>query len=325
MNPQSFTDRIVAELETHLCGIERAIRLLRERGVVPAWRRKRKRKYHGTGRAWSRKETALLQAEYSHQSFSELETLFKRSRHSIKSRAGVLGLKRGNRKRWAPEEDALIKQLYPNTPAKKIAQRFGCTIYQIYNRAGHLGLEKSAEYIARQNAELGRQLTINGYAHRFPKGHVPANKGLRRPGYAPGRMAETQFKKGQRAGAAEAKWLPVGTVKMNPDGYLRRKIADEPEAIAGKGGTSTNWEFIHRRVWEDAHGPIPEGYRIWWKDGDHLNCTLENLELLSGHDHMMRTTVHNLPQPLKEVIQLKGAISRQITMKGRSDPMEAAV
>jgi hypothetical protein len=323
----SFTHRIAAELEQQLKRIDSALLVLRgaeaqRSGEAPCNGR---REYHGTGRAWTRKEHSLLRRTYRQKSYSELEQMFGRSRCAIKSRAGVLGLKRGNHKHWTPEEDALLRQLYPDTSGKKIAQRIGLTVTRVYQRAARLGLAKSDEYIARLNADLGRQLNINGYAHRFPSGHVPANKGLRRPGYAPGRMAETQFKKGQRAGAAEAKWLPVGTVKLNPDGYLRRKIADEPEEIAGKGGRSTNWEFVHRRVWEDAHGPIPEGYRIWWKDGDHLNCSLDNLELLSGHDHMMRTTIHNLPPRLKEVIVLRGAINRQITMQSRkSSQIEAA-
>jgi hypothetical protein len=276
-------------------------------------------------RSWKPKEEDLLRSLYARKSMPELASMFKRSACAIKSRAGVLALKRGNRKPWTAEEIAVVRKLYPDTPGKGIARRLNRPLTQVYQCARRLGLEKSAEYIARQNAELGKALNKSGAAYRFPPGHVPANKGTRRPGWAPGRMRETQFKKGHRAGAAQNKWVPIGTVKMNTDGYLRRKIADEPEEIAGKGAHSTNWEFVHRRVWEDAHGPIPKGYRIWWKDGNHWNCALENLELLSGKEHMLRTTVHALPQPLKEVIQLKGAINRQITIKTRKGkpPMEA--
>lgn len=270
-------------------------------------------------KAWSCKETALLRREYARRSFTQLEELLNRSACSIENRAGVLGLKRGNRKVWTAKEKQLLRRLYPDTAGREIAERIGRPLTQVYQAAARFGLEKSAEYIARLKAEASAKLKASGKAHRFPKGHAPANKGLRRPGFAPGRMASTQFKKGHRAGAAQAKWCPIGTVKMNGDGYLRRKIADEPESIAGKGASSTNWEFVHRRVWEDAHGPIPDGYRIWWKDGNHLNCALENLELLSGHDHMMRTRVHNLPPELKEVIVLKGAIRRHITHRSKKN------
>jgi len=121
-------------------------------------------------------------------------------------------------------------------------------------------------------------------------------------------MSETQFKKGQR----QQNHLPVGTIMPNTDGYLRMKVADLPLAIAGNGALSANWMFVHRMVWEQAHGPIPPGHRIWWKDGDHTNCALENLELLTGAEHMARTTIHNWPEDIKRVMQLNGVLKRQL-------------
>src|SRR5207253_2069672 len=137
-------------------------------------------------------------------------------------------------------------------------------------KARKLSLDKSPGYLRRfARLQPGHH---HGKATQFPKGHAPANKGLRRPGYSVGRgrMQETQFKKGQKPG----NWLPVGTVKPNADGYLQIKISDAPEPPDAKGANSPNWEFVHKRVWEAAHGPIPEGYRIWWKDGDRTNCAL---------------------------------------------------
>jgi HNH endonuclease len=277
---------------------------------------KGKNKHRGVGLAWTGKEHALLRKVYATKSYAELEQIFRRSRCAIKSRAGILGLKRGNRKRWAPAEDALLRQLYPSTPGKDLAQRFGCKLHQLYQRAFRLGLEKSEEYKERMNAENGRNLTLSGKSHRFKPGQVPSNKGLRRPGWFAGRMKETQFKKGHRAGAAQAKWVPVGTVTMRV-GYLVRKIADEPESIAGKGALSTNWEYVHIRTWEDAHGPVPPGHAVCFKDGNTQNTALSNLELLSRADLMRRNTIHRLPPQLKEVIILKGAIKRHINRRSK--------
>jgi hypothetical protein len=85
--------------------------------------------------------------------------------------------------------------------------------------------------------------------------------------------------------------MPVGTVKPNADGYLRMKVSDFPEPPGERGANSPNWKFLHVMVWEDAHGRIPKGHRIWWKDRNHKNCALENLELLSDKEHMARTTI----------------------------------
>ena len=42
---------------------------------------------------------------------------------------------------------------------------------------------------------------------------------------------------------------------------------------------------LHRRIWEDNHGPIPKGTQVHHKDGDHTNNSIDNLEVLSPGDH----------------------------------------
>lgn len=43
---------------------------------------------------------------------------------------------------------------------------------------------------------------------------------------------------------------------------------------------------LHRHVWEDAHGQIPEGYHIHHRDQNKSNNALDNLELLEGRRHL---------------------------------------
>lgn len=45
-------------------------------------------------------------------------------------------------------------------------------------------------------------------------------------------------------------------------------------------------KFLHRAVWEDAHGPIPAGFHIHHKDGNRDNNSIENLEAVDGSDHL---------------------------------------
>lgn len=210
------------------------------------------------------------------------------------------------RRFWTKEDDRKLARLYPDLPTNLVAKELGRTKSSTYGHAKKIGVSKSAAFLAEFcRLQKGSVIGIDG---RFQKGSVPKNKGLRRPGWVRGRMAETQFKKGQ----TPPKTYPVGTITANSDGYLRIKVSDNPESRGQKGGSSKNWEFVHKRVWEAAHGPIPPGHRIWWKDRDHANNDIANLELLSDAEHMRRTTIHNLPPELKETIQLAGRVKRAI-------------
>ena len=62
------------------------------------------------------------------------------------------------------------------------------------------------------------------------------------------------------------------------------------EALA-ENTTTTRYKWSgdkheHRRVWEDAHGPIPEGMEIHHVDGDKHNNALENLHLCTRREHL---------------------------------------
>lgn len=46
-----------------------------------------------------------------------------------------------------------------------------------------------------------------------------------------------------------------------------------------------NDEFVHRRVWMDANGPIPKGHIVHHRDGNRLNNDLSNLQLLTRAKH----------------------------------------
>jgi len=43
--------------------------------------------------------------------------------------------------------------------------------------------------------------------------------------------------------------------------------------------------LLHRRIWHDSFGPIPDGHHIHHKDGDWTNNSLDNLECIHGSKH----------------------------------------
>lgn len=204
----------------------------------------------------------------------------------------------------------MLRELYPDTPTAHVARRLRRTVAATYGRADKLGLNKSAEYLASPAACRLRRGDNPGVAFRFPKGHVPANKGLRRPGWGPGRMKETQFKKGVRRGVAVRLYKPIGTERISKDGYLERKVNDGLPLQA-------RWRAVHLVVWEAAHGPLPRGHAIAFKNGDKRDIRLDNLECITRAELMARNTVHNLPKPLAQTVQLLGALRRKINRKAR--------
>jgi hypothetical protein len=116
-------------------------------------------------------------------------------------------------------------------------------------------------------------------------------------------MAATQFTKGARPHT----WVPVGTEVVDPDGYRKRKVADDRNV-----DSRFNWRYVHVLVWERAHGKVPRGHAIAFRNGNKADLRLDNLELVSRREVMLRNSVHHLPKALADVIQLRGALVRRI-------------
>lgn len=230
---------------------------------------------------------------------------------TIHRRARELGLQFDVRHHWTSAEDALLRKRYPNERTADLARDMGLSTLQVSQHAAVLGLHKSAAYLASPAACQLRRGDNVGKAYRFPKGHVPANKGLRRPGWYSGRMRETQFKKGRPA-AESRNYVPIGTEKVDSKrGVLMRKMTDDPSIFP-----AMRWKPVHVLVWEDAHGAVPAGHIVRFKTGMKSlvagEITIDKLELVTLAENMRLNSIHNLPKPLKDVVQLRGRLMRQI-------------
>jgi hypothetical protein len=215
---------------------------------------------------------------------------------------------RAGKRLWSQADDRALRRIYPHRPTAGIARQLRRSLTATYARAGMLGLRKSAAYMASPDAYRFRRGQGGGEACRFTKGHVPANKGLRRPGWSAGRMKETQFKKGVRS----PNYMPIGSTRLM-DGYVYVKVAAVPNVPY-----TVNWLPLHILEWERAHGPVPAGHCLWFTDGNRQHVDLANLELHTRAENMRRNSVHNLPKPLAQTVQLLGALTRQINRRTRA-------
>ncbi len=214
------------------------------------------------------------------------------------------------RQPWTEEQLQLLRDRYPDERAEDLVETIGHPKVSIYGKANALGLKKSQAFLdSDMAARIVRGRTDPRLVGtRFQKGHVPANKDLRRPGYAPGRMAETQFKPGGRTGKAARLYRPIGAERISKDGYLERKVNDDMPL-------QRRWRAVHLLVWEAERGPLPPGHAIAFKDGNKRNIELGNLELVTRAELMRRNTVHNLPKPLADLVRLRGRVVRQINKR----------
>jgi len=265
-------------------------------------------------RSWSVQDTALLRELYPHTRTSDLPALLGRSRLAIKIRAAALHLRKdpaaSMRRPWHPDEDDVLRMLYADTPTDAIADQLGRSPSSTWQRARKLGLEKDPAYLASEAAGRIRRGDHRGRLAGFKKGHVPANKGLRRPGWGPGRMKETQFKKGERRGVAVTLYQPIGTERISKDGYLERKINDDLPL-------QRRWRAVHLLLWESENGPLPASHAVAFRNGDKTDIRLENLECITRRELMRRNTIHRYPKEIVQAVQLIGALRRKINRRKR--------
>lgn len=209
------------------------------------------------------------------------------------------------RKIWTAAEEARLTAAYPGTRTADLAAMFGCTEHKVYSKAASMGLKKSAEYLASAMACRLRRGDNVGKAYRFKPGQEAWNKGIKFD--SGGRSHETRFKPGRRPHT----WTPIGTERLSKEGYLERKIADT-------GVTRKDYVQVHRLVWEEHNGPIPEGHTIVFRDKDKTNRDPGNLECISRAELMRRNSFHNYGKDIAQLIQLKGAVQRQINKRERA-------
>lgn len=198
------------------------------------------------------------------------------------------------RQTWSPEQEDIVRKHYADTTPQRLEDMLNGVFNsrQIGHKANKIGIRKSQAYRAMHGcAETGLKR----------RGSVPWNKGLRY--IAGGRSPETRFK----PGSIPKNRRPVGSVRLNVEGYWEIKIAE------GRN----KWILLQREIWKQHHGEYPpRGSVIVFRDGNKDNCRdISNLELMTRKQLMARNTVHNLPESLKQVVRLRATLIRKINDK----------
>ena len=194
--------------------------------------------------------------------------------------------------KWTTQQTDWLRHLYPDTSNHQIARMLGRDVLSIKYKAIKMGLKKSPDYMATRPG-------------CFKQNQKPWNKG--KEWKAGGRSVQTRFQKGQKPHT----WHPVGHERVTKNGIWQRKVTDT-------GNTPRNYVAIHRLVWEQQNGPVPEGHIVVFIDGNRENFDPANLECISRAENMHRNSVHRLPKEVAQLVQLVGALNRQINKRAEA-------
>ena len=251
---------------------------------------------------WTSVRIKQLKHLYPDSFLHELEKVFGVTGSAISHKAKILGLKKSARyerrrkeveretqgqgrlirgcHEWTEKESRVLRSRWANTSAENLAKEFHLTKPQVYLQAHKLGLQKDPEYIRETGRVSAR--TPNSIAARFKKGHPTWNKGMKGL-YTPG-SEKGWFKKGHlpQTTAPEGD----GAIRIRIDKCLRTGRRRHYKWIRI---SKAKWRTLHVVMWERENGPVPPGHIVVFKNGDSMNCTVENLRLISHEQHAKET------------------------------------
>ncbi len=194
--------------------------------------------------------------------FTESKMKSYKTNHKLKSETPG-GLPSGRPTELYPEEiQNFIEENHTGVGPKGMTELLNKTFGTNYT------LMQMKSYYGNHNIDSG----LKGY---FPKGNIPANKGIK--GYhSPGSEKEW-FPKGH----ITINHKPVGSERIDVDGYTLIKTA-EPNI----------WTPKHKVIWEEKNGKVPEGHVLTFLDGDRGNITLDNLSLITMAESLQITRLN---------------------------------
>jgi hypothetical protein len=238
------------------------------------------------------------------------------------------------RRPWTAPELAVLASMYPHCATADVAAWLQRSRASVYATAYARGLHKTAEFLASEAAgrvQRGQQHPRMA-ATQFRPGQAPWNKG--QPFNPGGRSVATRFKPGNRPHT----WVPIGSHRVTKDGTLQRKVTDHHHS-------PRDWEAVARIVWRQANGSVPPGHVVVFKPGrktialehitldalehitldalEHItldaleHITLDALECISRAQLVWRNHPANKSPELAKLVQLKGAITRQVNRIAR--------
>lgn len=226
------------------------------------------------------------------------------SNHKI--RGTRKGKSQPERRITTPEIDAFILKHYKGTGYQMMAdmvnERFG------------------TNYTATQmKSYYGRNHLDSGLTGRFPKNHIPINKGKKWNEYmspeAQERARTTTFQPGH---IPHNGGTPVGTIRIR---HSHKNRGDKPYYWQ-KVAQPNVWRMKHIIEWEVHNGPVPKGYMVTFANSDTLDWNIDNLILETRAQHAVknRWAIRGYDRESAQVANTIADIKMAINKRKRKKP-----
>jgi len=164
--------------------------------------------------------------------------------------------------------DDYIKENYLQMYINEIARKIGKSDTFVDNRMKKLGLVLPDEIRQKRIADT-----------LFKKGQVSHNKGKKMAPEVYEKVKHTFFKKGI---------VPHNTYK---NGHQVIRESHNRKYWMIKVPQHSSLQYKHLWLWRLHYGPIPKNHNVQFKDGDSLNCVIENLYLIDRKDQVIQNTL----------------------------------
>lgn len=207
----------------------------------------------------------LILRDFETIATKEMSAVYRVGSKRICNMIRELGLRRDMRKLWNDESERYLIEHYADLTNVEIGKILGMTESSIAAKANKLKLLKS-EAFKRKYREKST----------WKKGQVSWNKGMKGLKFAGSEKGH--FKKGHLP--HNTKGDDATTVRKDNQGKLH-------EFVKISLGV---WKPKRLVVWEQHNGPVKKGMCIWVKDGDTMNTSIDNLELITRKENRLRNS-----------------------------------
>lgn len=201
----------------------------------------------------------------------------------------------GKQHKYTQEEKDYLAEIVPGRSRDEITEMFNAKF------GTNINIKALSSAYKRFGLSTGR----TGY---FVKGQAAHNKGKKMSPATYERCKGTMFKKGNVPG----NHTPVGTERLR-----RRYKRDNNDYIWVKVAEPNEWRMKHVVVWEEHNGPLPKDHIVIFLDGDHQNCSIDNLTIIDRATHV-RLNQSNLRSTDKELTKTGIAAAQLITAMGKA-------